>query len=364
MKINQRNSRAAVAAGFTIAAVIAVASFEPSAKALSRKPSLLVEADRDTASGGGGATTARTIRIEEVEADHDKKPGKEVAWLGIATEEASETLSAQLGLKPGDGLVIVHVEPDSPAAKAGLQKNDVIVELGDQLLVHPGQLRKLVRRQKEGDTIKLSMYRAAKKQSVSATLAKTTERAGGMDEMNHGFQFQVIGNPKAAEALHEQMQTWHESLGKVGFDRQMVNLEVQREMEDARKAIHDALGRRSNVGWTSGKDAAELEALARGRVGVGTNTTVTLKRSGRSVKTMVKSDESGTYVLVANPKKRLTVHDQEGKLLFDGEIETQQQQHGVPADVWPKAQLMIEEMGPIKKDHTEQNSAPKARSRE
>jgi len=43
------------------------------------------------------------------------------------------------------------------------------------------------------------------------------------------------------------------------------------------------------------------------------------------VKTMVKSDESGTYVIVADPKKSLMVHDKAGKMLFDGEIETDDQ---------------------------------------
>jgi S1-C subfamily serine protease len=36
------------------------------------------------------------------------------------------------------------VAPDSPAAKAGLEKNDVLAELEGQLLVVPAQLRKLV----------------------------------------------------------------------------------------------------------------------------------------------------------------------------------------------------------------------------
>src|SRR5215469_9238171 len=122
--------------------------------ALSIKRPCLAEADAGTASGDGSSTTRR-MKIQVVEPDAEKK---EVAWLGVSTEEAPDVLSAQLGLSPGDGLVILFVQPESPASKAGLQKNDLLVEFGDQLLVHPEQFRKLVRRQKEGDKIKLTLY--------------------------------------------------------------------------------------------------------------------------------------------------------------------------------------------------------------
>ena len=45
--------------------------------------------------------------------------------------------------------------------------------------------------------------------------------------------------------------------------------------------------------------------------------TVIVKSDRKSVKTVVKADDSGTYVIVASPKKRLTAHDKEGKLLLD-----------------------------------------------
>jgi len=41
-------------------------------------------------------------------------------------------------------------------------------------------------------------------------------------------------------------------------------------------------------------------------------------------------------VIVATPNKRLTAHDKDGKLLFDGDIETPEQQQKVPAEVWEK----------------------------
>lgn len=90
------------------------------------------------------------------------KGRKDLPWLGISTEEATEALSSQLDLKAGVGLVISYVAADSPAAKAGLKKNDVLVEYENQSLVHPAQLRKLVESRQEGDVVALTFYRGGK----------------------------------------------------------------------------------------------------------------------------------------------------------------------------------------------------------
>jgi hypothetical protein len=57
---------------------------------------------------------------------------------------------------------------------------------------------------------------------------------------------------------------------------------------------------------------------------------------------MVRADETGTIVLVKNPKLRLTAHDQDGKMLFDGEVETKEQREKIPADLLKKVEPMIE----------------------
>ena len=98
-------------------------------------------------------------------------PPKIVTWLGVAPEELSEEVRAQLPLEPGTGLVVRVVMADSPAAKAGLQKNDVLVKLDDQLLTNPGQLRTLVAAKKDGDTVKLTYFRRGQQATIEAKLA-------------------------------------------------------------------------------------------------------------------------------------------------------------------------------------------------
>jgi len=51
------------------------------------------------------------------------------AGLGVEVEKPSSALADQLDLPKGQGVVITKVRTDSPAAKAGLRANDVILEL-------------------------------------------------------------------------------------------------------------------------------------------------------------------------------------------------------------------------------------------
>jgi S1-C subfamily serine protease len=47
--------------------------------------------------------------------------------IGLTTQEITPELAKALGLTPNQGAVVVEVAPDSPAAKVGLKRGDVVV---------------------------------------------------------------------------------------------------------------------------------------------------------------------------------------------------------------------------------------------
>ncbi len=96
-----------------------------------------------------------------------------VGYLGVAAAEVSPELTAQLGLPRGVGLSVIHVQPDSPAAAAGLQQHDVLHKLDDQVLVNTEQLRTLVQNKTKGDAVTLTLFRQAKSMQVTATVGQT-----------------------------------------------------------------------------------------------------------------------------------------------------------------------------------------------
>src|SRR5947209_17967579 len=90
----------------------------------------------------------------------DQMPKVPVTFLGVETSEVPSVLCDQLGLPKGFGLVVDYVVPDGPAAAAGVQQNDVIKMLNDQILTDPGQLSKLVRSYSEGTNVTLTLLRS------------------------------------------------------------------------------------------------------------------------------------------------------------------------------------------------------------
>jgi hypothetical protein len=276
-----------------------------------------------------------------------------VAWLGLSTEEVSEALASQLGLKSGEGLVVAYMAPDSPAGKAGIEKYDVLVEMDDQLLVHPAQFRKLVRTRKEGDTVKLILYRQGRKQTVSATLGKTVERMSMLDGPLFDEKLHVTLGEAIDKGLRARMGSLHGALAHTDANKQKIEREVQRSIEQAHKSLQEALRHKAHGVSVLGQQAKELEALARGRVDIGKGATVVVKKHSNLVTSMVKTDDTGTYVIVANPRKRLTAHDQDGKLLFDGEIESEEQQEKVPPELWQRIKPMLEQMVPVENEEAE-----------
>ena len=292
--------------------------------------------------------------------------GKEVAWLGLSAKESSDALASQLGLQPGEGLLVTYVTSNSPAAKASLQKNDLLVEMDGQKLVLPGQLRKLVQMRKEGDQVVLTYYRGGKKQDVTATLGKTKAGlglfgdSGSLDGLKK-LRVQ-LSDLSSMDGLNEHMKELRESLARAGVDRENIQVEVRRGLDQAKKAIAEAMAQVHQTRHGAHAAPQALEDLARSGVEVDKDATVTIKSRNDSVRTIVKTDDTGSYVIVANPKKRLTAHDNDGKLTFDGEIETSEQQEKVPKDVWKKVQPMIEQLNQSIEDAPASEPAPKKTS--
>ncbi len=82
------------------------------------------------------ATVSATIGVARAD---DKTAAPKAAHLGIGVESVPPALFSQLPdvLSKGQGVLVAQVAKDSPAAKAGLQPNDILLSFGDQKLYSP-----------------------------------------------------------------------------------------------------------------------------------------------------------------------------------------------------------------------------------
>ena len=70
----------------------------------------------------------------------------------------------------GSGAVISEVQADSPADKAGLKVNDIVLQINGQLITGQGALIAIVRDSSPGDVIKIQVERDGIKKDITATL--------------------------------------------------------------------------------------------------------------------------------------------------------------------------------------------------
>jgi serine protease Do len=90
---------------------------------------------------------------------------------GLATVDS--VLSAQNNLSVDSGVMIGGVVAGSPADKAGLKANDVIVAVDGVNITGNGQLVRLIQTKSPGTVVQLTIYRGAVKSIISVTLGST-----------------------------------------------------------------------------------------------------------------------------------------------------------------------------------------------
>lgn len=91
-------------------------------------------------------------------------------YLGVSIEEVAAADVARLKLPAESGARVARVEPDSPAAKAGLREDDVIVRFGGEAVRSTGSLTRLVRETPAGRKVELEVVRGGAAQKLQATI--------------------------------------------------------------------------------------------------------------------------------------------------------------------------------------------------
>jgi S1-C subfamily serine protease len=88
--------------------------------------------------------------------------------LGVSMGIVDDVLRSHLGLAAEHGIVVTDVVADSPAAKVGCEKNDILTELDGQKLTTEEKLRELIQTIKDRE-VKLGLLRRGKPIEVKIT---------------------------------------------------------------------------------------------------------------------------------------------------------------------------------------------------
>jgi serine protease Do len=104
-------------------------------------------------------------------------------WLGVTIQDLTPELAKSLNVPLHHGAVVADVNPDTPAAKAGLKSEDVVVAVDGNPVDSSRALTRTVGFKPPGTEVNLTIYRVGKKQDLKLKLGERPPE----DELGTGF---------------------------------------------------------------------------------------------------------------------------------------------------------------------------------
>jgi serine protease Do len=119
----------------------------------------------------------RTIEVKVGEAPDDReaaaRPGQRgPSSLGMEVRPVTPEIARQLNLRTAEGVVVVRVDDESPAAAAGVQRGDVIREVNRQRVGTIADFEKATRDLKDGDRLTVLLQRGPMSLYVAFTVGR------------------------------------------------------------------------------------------------------------------------------------------------------------------------------------------------
>ena len=103
----------------------------------------------------------------------------EGGYLGVYLEEVNADRVKELGLAEERGAIVMKVVEGSPAAKAGLKENDVIVSFNGRRIESVREMQRLLNETPAERNVSIEVIRGGNHQNLTATLSKRSQSFAG-----------------------------------------------------------------------------------------------------------------------------------------------------------------------------------------
>jgi len=123
-------------------------------------------------------------------------------FLGVHVEDVSKENMGRYGMREVRGVGVTETVKDSPAEKAGLRKDDVILSFNGEAVTSTRKLNRLVSESSADQNVRLTISRGGSEQEVSATLAQRKAT-------------NTIFNEKMREEMKQKMEKFGKDFPKI-----------------------------------------------------------------------------------------------------------------------------------------------------
>ncbi|MGD8291922.1 MAG: DegQ family serine endoprotease [Desulfobacterales bacterium] len=126
---------------------------------------------------GSGIGFAIPVNLAEKIISQLKSEGEVTrGWLGVAIQDLTAEMAEYYGLKDRKGVLVADVFEGDPAAEAGIQPKDIILEVNDKKIETSRQLTAMIADLKVGEAAKVDVFRNGKIKTFQIKLAKRDDQ--------------------------------------------------------------------------------------------------------------------------------------------------------------------------------------------
>jgi len=98
-------------------------------------------------------------------------------WIGVQIQPVTPAIADAVGLKKPEGALVTLPQPNSPAAKGGIETGDVITSVDEQAVKDSRDLARKIAANAPGTSVKLGVFRNGQEKIVTVTLGELPSKS-------------------------------------------------------------------------------------------------------------------------------------------------------------------------------------------
>ena len=107
-------------------------------------------------------------------------------WIGVQIQPVTSEIAEGMGLKNASGALVSEPQPNSPAAKAGIESGDVITSVDGNSVTDARDLARRISTMAPGTSVKLGMLHQGQEKTVTVTLGTLPNQKAAANQEKSG----------------------------------------------------------------------------------------------------------------------------------------------------------------------------------